>query len=688
MAQRSSQHRPKVQKKQLPQNKSGGNTDVNQQKPIDMNDMTPDNIIHLQRTMGNQFVKNMMQQKRANAQETTPTNGSQKSSTIQRLGGGTRSVHDQDHTVDDPGVNDLTGLTFDYVGMNQNEGMSLFGDNGTGDMGTGGGTSDTLGDVGSVGSIVTGTIGTGMGIYNLTANAMLHAKANKALKEANKDYKGSGTVPGDTELYATVALLERTRTDAIKGEVESVGNILGGISGLINGITGLISGGTAALISGIAFGVGAGLGAIFSTVAAIRDFVAAGKRAKTQKEIGKVRASYIELYNQLDGAAEPLKVQNQERQDKVNALNDEEKEVTRKWALKSKEVVDTNTELEEKRKAYEGEESTSKRQTLIADIMLLKPRIKKLAEERDALEKEANEIYDKAQVIGQQILATADKITEIENRYDQYGEMITALATAQRKQGFGGKIGTGIVNLIGAGGGIALLAATLGAGAAAGPVGWVLSGVALVAIIGYAVGMHIKKKIRKSNVKRMRVEIKHVAEYISTGNLPQASNPDTGGKDGEFPTGYTPSGTPDDRKTDVWHRIMFPTKEKKGWFNKLISKKRSGTMSMQQRIDMMTEYLGKYDTEAQAKVIVRGFVSSLKDGSEGDQTVANPAYSDDLSQELKDNTPETVTLREVNMGLLAYFFGDKANEMKASLLSSDEDKAGAAADLLAKKLKL
>ncbi len=677
MAERSPQQQSS-KKNESPKSKTQGSQEVAIPASMDVDNLTPDNIIHLQRTMGNQFVTNLVQRKQKDGSIKSSASTTPSFPRIQRAG--TRSVHDQAHTVDDPGVNDLAGATFDYIGFNQNEGLNITGgDNGTGDLGTGAGTSDTLGTVGSVGSIVTGTIGTGMGVYNLTQNARLHAKANAALKEANRDYKGDGTIPGDTELYATVALLERTRTDAIKGEVESVGNIIGGISGLVNGIAGLINGATAALVSGVAFGVGAGLGAIFSTIAAIRDFVSAGKRAKTQKEIGRVRASYVELYTGLGEKSQALKDQNDVRQGQADDLTQESRDLSQQWSDKAAEVVDANTELDEKRAAYEEEESTTKRQSLIADIMLLKPRIAGLAEERDALEEAAQNKADAAQVILQQIATTAAEILTTESKYDEYGKMITALTTAERKQGFGGKIGTGIINLLGAGGSIALLAATLGAGAAAGPVGWVLSGVALLGIIGYAVGMHIKRKIRESNVKRMKQEIVILADYIANGTLPSGH---------ELPDGYTPSTTESERRDDIWHRSMFPTTEKKGWFNKLISKKRSGTMTMGERVTLITNYLGKYDVGAQAEVIATGFVKSLQPGPDGDQEVTNPAYSDDLSPELKANTPQTVTLRDMNMGLLAHFFGDKADEMKVSLLSADDDKSDAAKELLAKKMKL
>lgn len=677
--QRVSKQNSSSKKQDTSQNKSNAHQETPEIAPdMNIDNLTPDNIIHLQRTFGNAYVVKMLQRKQSttiNPSATVSTDNS-----IQRAGG-TRSIHDQEHTVDDPGINDLIGTVGDFVGTNPTEGLSIMGgDNGTGNSLTGTGSSDAVSTGASVVSILTGLAGTGMGTYNLVQNARMHKQANEALKQYKTDYKSGGALgTGDKELFATVELLKRKKSDAIKGEWENAGNIIGGISGMVNGIAGLISGATAALVAGVAFGVGAGLNAIIGTISAIRDFVSAGKRAKTQKEIGRVRAAYTELYGGLGTKVGTMKEVNTRRQTKVDKLNLENQDHMEVVVKKSDDILEANTQLDEKRQAYEEETGLSKRQTLIADIMLLKKKISTLEQERlDAL-KEAQKKEQQAQDIAQEIVGTATEISDAEQKYDEYGKMITALTTAERKQGFGGKIASGVINLVGAAGGAALLAATLGAAAAAGPVGWILSGVALVGVIGYAVGMHIKRVIRKKNVVRMKQEISLVASYISTGRLPSG---------GTLPDGYTPGTDENARKGDMWHRSMFPTDEKKGWFNKLISKKRSGTMTMQERIDLITNYLGKYDKEAQGDVIATGFIKALAPGTDGDQEVQNPAYSDDLPDNLKSTTPQTVPLRDLNMGLLAHFFKDKATEMKESLLSADPDKSEAAKTLLKKKLKL
>lgn len=676
--QRVSKQNSNSKKQDASQNKSSGYQETPEIAPdMNIDNLTPDNIIHLQRTFGNAYVVKMLQRKQSTAINPSATVSTDNS--IQRAGG-TRSIHDQEHTVDDPGVNDLVGTVGDFVGTNPTEGLSIMGgDNGTGNSLTGAGSSDAVSTGASVVSILTGLVGTGMGTYNLVQNARAHKQAKEALKQHKANYKGTDTVPGDTELFATVELLKRKKSDAIKGEWENAGNIVGGISGLVNGISGLIAGATAALVAGVAFGVGAGLNAIVGTISAIRDFVSAGKRAKTQKEIGRVRAAYAELYGGLGTKAGAMKNLNTSRQGMLDKLTEENVELLEQVDTKSDSIVAANTELDEKRQQVEEEESIPKRQTLIADIMLLKSKIDRESQERLALVEEANKKEQEAQRVGQLIADSANEIADTEQKYEEYGKMITALTTAERKQGYGGKIGTGIVNLVGAAGGAALLAATLGAAAAAGPVGWILSGIALVGVIGYAVGMHIKRKIRESNVKRMKQEISLVASYIATGRLPAG---------GTLPDGYTAGADENARKGDMWHRVMFPTDEKKGWFNKLISKKRSGKMTMQERVDLITNYLGKYDKEAQGDVIAAGFIKALAPGTDGDQEVQNPAYSDDLPDNLKTTTPKMVALRDLNVGLLAHFFKGKAGDMQEALLSTDPDKSGDAKALLKKKLKL
>ena len=303
----------------------------------------------------------------------------------------------------------------------------------------------------------------------------------------------------------------------------------------------------------------------------------------------------------------------------------------------------------------------------------------------EKLNKEKNDIQTEVQKAAQKVTQLAEKVSKEESRYNDYGNLITALKISERKQGYGGKLLTGGLNLVAAGGGAALLAATLGAGAVAGPVGWVLSGVALVGILSYAAGMYIKRKIRDSNVKRMTEEITMVDNYIAGTYVP--------GND-LLPPGYQIGGDVAAREGNLWHRKMFPTQEKKGWFNKLISKSKSGTKSMKARSDELKEYLGKHsDIGTKGQVAATGFINVLRPNSpEGDQTVSNPAY-DPSKPKHETKNPENVTLRKLNEGLLIYFFGDKKDEMVQSLLADDSTdegskKVAAAKKLLLQKLKL
>lgn len=615
------------------------------QKILQKQHLTPSTIQDLQGIVGNQAVIRMLDKKnnisKSDASQTTSS-----SPLVQRTTG-TRSVIDQEHTVDDPGIGDTVGSIGDYMGTGVDGPMGIKGE-GTGDHWTGGGGSGAVGATGGSLGTLSGMVGTGINVYNLKQNIESFSNANTILKHLSAEYYGDGQeIPGNTELFATIELLHRQRDDAEKGIYENAVGVYGSLNGIANGIAtivGATAGGAGATIAAAAtFGFGSLLGALLGTIGAVRDFMSAGKRAKTKGEVGKVKAGYAELYTELGNQLFAKRAVNEDNEEKLKKAN-QRVEVANKAAMA---LITGGGTIEEMMAPYLAQLE------IIADAN----------KERIFLE--------------ERIVAIASEVLSLAERYDQYDKMVVALTTAERKQGGKGKIGTGILNLVSAGGGAALLALTLGAGAAAGPVGWVLTGVALVGILGYSIGMMVKKKIRSSNVTRMKSEIDLIGTYVSDGEI-----------SGKFPPGYTPSGNAVERKNDIWHRDMFPTKETKGWFNKLFSKKKSGTLTISERIAEIHKYLGKYDIGTQGEVATAGFISALKPGSEGDQQVTNPAYSDDLKEEQKENTPQKVTLRELNVGLLAYFFGDGAGEMQDSLMSEDEAMQNNAKKLLNKKLKL
>ena len=556
---------------------------------------------------------------------------------VQRAG--TRSIMDQEDTIDDPGINDTVGTFGDYMGTDPNSGLQIGGNgNGTGDSSTGLG-QDTAG---GVISILTGTVGIGMGSYNIYKNAKNLKTSSEDLKEHLTLYEGDGTTPADKSLFATVELLKRKKLEAQKGIAENSITVLGGISGLINGIAGLAG---ASILAGVAFAVGAGLNAIVGTISAFRDFFNAYKRSESKSEVGKVGAGYADAIKQVG----------------------EETSKTEGEVEKIKERQTKNDQNYQKAKAILAAYLTAKDPENHAEASVALDDLKRAAKWKVDIQNE--------------LLAKQTQIQKHEKDFDKYDKMRIALKTAERKQGFKSKIGTGVLGLTSATGGALLLAAALGAAAATGPAGWVISGIALVGILGFAIGMAVKRSIRKDNVERMNQEIIELGTFIAEGKF----------TDGHVPTikGESIGGDAAARKNNTWHRDMYGDRvKKKGWFNKLFSKSKSGKINVGKRADELKTYLQKYDKRAAADTIIDGFIESLKDGSEGDRKVKNPAYKDDLPQEIKDQTEKEVTLRDLNMGLLAHFFGDDAMNMKYSLLSTDAEKLKSARTLLAKKLKL
>jgi hypothetical protein len=272
-----------------------------------------------------------------------------------------------------------------------------------------------------------------------------------------------------------------------------------------------------------------------------------------------------------------------------------------------------------------------------------------------------------------------NEIAALETKFDGLDNMRLSLAIAKRKQGFGGKIFSGITNLVGAAGAAALAGLALGGAAAAGPVGWALAGVALAAALGYFIGMKVKKAIRESNVKRMNEEIVMVDEFINSGTINGAARAmSTGGKQSN-----DPSVTPDNRKAELWRRDMFPTVEQKGWFNKLFSKSKSGKLTIGARRVELQEYLDKYDKSAAAGTVWEGFKRALAPGEEGDMEVDNPKY------DAKNPTaaPAKITLRQSIQDLINHFLPGKLDDiMKA--IAAGGDKEDNARKLLLQKMKL
>jgi phage gpG-like protein len=275
-----------------------------------------------------------------------------------------------------------------------------------------------------------------------------------------------------------------------------------------------------------------------------------------------------------------------------------------------------------------------------------------------------------------QLTTLKGELAALETKFDGIDNMRLSLAVAKRKQGFGGKVFSGITNLVGAAGAGALAGLALGGAVAAGPAGWALAGVALAAALGYFIGMKVKKAIRESNVKRMNEEIVLVKEFIATGKVQ--------GADVMLPNGTNASAIPSQRrKAVIWRREMFPTVEQKGWFNKLISKSKSGTMTIGERLVELEAYLDKYDKSAAANTVWEGFKRALAPGEEGDMEVDNPKF------DAKNPTaaPAKITLRQSIEALIDHFLPGKLADVQKAIAAGG-DKEDNTRKLLLQKMKL
>jgi hypothetical protein len=625
-----------------------------QLKPKDLTgpDLKPEVINQLQRTHGNQFVMRLLQNRQAAGKGEAPTShnkakkqrgeakGRQPSDKIQRRYFTNDEADDGMDYLEN--VNDIAGTLGDYLGADQG-GLDKGNTGGTGDYGTGAG----MDSVGTVFSLATGSIGVLKGGYDIIDDSVSLYKTNKEIDEVNEDYQDGS---GDTELFATMELLKRQKSDAEKGIFEGSTSVVSGIVGILNGVGGAI--GDAAL-SVWTFGIGAAIGAVMGTINAIRDFLDAGRREMKKQEIAKVYAGYSEVMGEAKDELRPIHGEFSQTGNEIKGL------VAQKAAMRAK--------INDNKKRYQNKEIS-----------------KKKYQRRDARYQTAyNDIKGEITTKRNRLQSLKDPLKNALEKYEKQKEMVAALSLSMRKQGNATKIGTGILSLVGAGGSAALFIAALGVGAAAAatPIGWVMAGVALVGALGFAIGMGIKRAIRKDNVKRMNDEKKMLMLYINTGYFDDAGT--------KQPAGLPGPGSRKKRQREnaTWSRKAFEDAglRKKGWFNKLISKSKSGSMTMKERLKELDDYLKKHDKGGAADTIAEGFIESLKfpnDPSKGGKVVKNPVHDTDPS------APAETTLADLNKGLLAYFFKSKVDEMVDSLLSDDDDKRNKAKELLATKMRL
>ncbi|MEA5472413.1 hypothetical protein [Spirulina sp. 06S082] len=266
------------------------------------------------------------------------------------------------------------------------------------------------------------------------------------------------------------------------------------------------------------------------------------------------------------------------------------------------------------------------------------------------------------------VQATHEDISAKGQEIPLIAEMVAALTTsaAQHERSKKSKMTEGTMSAVGAvgAGALTLASAVASTAALATPIGWGIVGAVAIGALIYGIGKHVYKKIRISNVKRMDYERTLLDIYINNGTILK-QGPVAGFKGDGTPIPGTPApspGGPDERKLHKWYRKNFPTVEQKGWFNKLMSKKKSGKRTIQQRLEEIDAYMTKQAvTEEKSDVVYYGIVEALTT-AKGDEEVTLDI----------DGVEQTITLKDAITQLLASK-SISASDVVADVGSSNED---------------
>lgn len=249
---------------------------------------------------------------------------------------------------------------------------------------------------------------------------------------------------------------------------------------------------------------------------------------------------------------------------------------------------------------------------------------------------------------------------------DEATAMLQGLRVAGRKQGAKTKGASLLVNLTSAGGGAALLAATIGGvAAAATPIGWGLAAAAAVAGLTLVIGKAVRKSTIQKNVVRFRAEKQALEADIAAGNLALGA---------QWNRGVTQAAA-------ASTGIAVPEKSFFAKFGRSgFSKQYPANPIVQNRVDYITRYLAKYDAEEAADNVWAGIKRALAPGAEGDTQVEGP------------NPPATITLREQIRLMIADFLGKLGSDDWQTDVASFEQSIQADEDsarkLLLQKMKL
>ncbi|MEM8604329.1 MAG: DUF4157 domain-containing protein [Cyanobacteria bacterium P01_H01_bin.121] len=495
------------------------------------------------------------------------------------------------------------------------------------------------GALGSQANTVGGVLGAGINLvsYGQSVDRAFEAYQEfKAKKAELETLKGKG----DPELYAAISLLEQEKVDAKTDVADNMASIVSAINGVYNGVfTAMnnlagITQGLSVAIANVTFAIGAGLNAIIGSINAMRDFYSAYKRSKKQAAILQLAEFCGQLTDQVKGELEA-------KQSSVFDINDH---------LGSLHFLyrTTQEDLKKKIEAIDQKAATAK------DGLSEQDKQQKVELEKKQLDMAIHH-QDKIEGYEKELLATKAMMESSRDKVALLSQMTSGLGVSARKNGSKEKLMTGGLNAIGAGGGAALFIATVATvGAAVTPVGWALSGVAAVSILIYTASKFVKRRIRNSNVARMKQEKALIEQAIANGTK---------------------------TKADTWNRSEYPTDEKKGKFNTFLNKiapwkkrGKDGKMTLGDRLNHIDGYLAKYDVGAAGDSVYEGILAALTT-DQGNQSVE---VADDGTQK---------TFKEATEELMKTLGIDPA-KLIDSMNSEDEEAQAKAKKLVLTKMRL
>lgn len=570
-----------------------------------------------------------------------------------------------------------TGPTFEAV----SDGLGIGGDFdpstapssdialGSGSAKIGGGVS--VAHVGGALGASVNILSTCRGVRDLIVNIYKVSLAEVEIQAAEAEMRG-----GEAGLKTAVTILEKEKKTANFNIGLSFGDIVSGLNGIGNGVTTFWAAfssapGAVAAVSAGTFLAGAGLGTVLGLISAVRNFAGAYRKTVQITAIQKSIQAY-------EGLAEKYTGQIQTNTEQLEAWDTQVDENFRHRQAFASRLEELKGQLDEKIAEYEDFEEQQQAgfqgNPSGAGFKKIQALLQSKKEEIEAAIKPINnEIrsIDEALLSIEDPDPTAVRTTQEEialkgQQVPVLAQMIDALTTSSSRHEAdrADKLVAGTFGAVGAAGAAALtIASTIGATAAlATPIGWGLAGAVAVGALVYAIGKRVNNKIKKSNLIRMDHEKDLLKLYLESGNLINV-----GTVSGFSDTGDPIAGAPDPnpegreaRKAHKWYRKNFPTKEKKGWFNKLISKKKDGKVTIEERLDIVTAYMTKYGvSEDTGEIIFAGIVDAL----------TTPQGSEEVT--VGEDGQLTVTLSDA-IGTLLLTKGIDADELVADIDSWDD----------------